>query len=139
MADITRKRGNEVCTGRTDFGGAYWTGTVALRPVSATGGGLRATSIDMVRMMMRSLDEVGIGKSNKKTTHEGWFSFGGAYWTRTSDPIDVNDVLYQLSQQTGVRPPGGETACIVYCIPKRFSTPILGKSQEHNPWRHPIG
>ena len=25
---------------------------------------------------------------------------GGAYWTRTSDPIDVNDVLYQLSQQT---------------------------------------
>ena len=28
-------------------------------------------------------------------------SFGGAYWTRTSDPIDVNDVLYQLSQSTG--------------------------------------
>ena len=28
------------------------------------------------------------------------FSFGGLYWTRTSDPIDVNDVLYQLSQQT---------------------------------------
>ena len=28
------------------------------------------------------------------------FSFGGAYWTRTSDPIDVNDVLYQLSQST---------------------------------------
>ena len=26
--------------------------------------------------------------------------FGGAYWTRTSDPIDVNDVLYQLSQST---------------------------------------
>ena len=26
---------------------------------------------------------------------------GGAYWTRTSDPIDVNDVLYQLSQSTG--------------------------------------
>lgn len=24
----------------------------------------------------------------------------GLYWTRTSDPIDVNDVLYQLSQQT---------------------------------------
>ena len=24
----------------------------------------------------------------------------GAYWTRTSDPIDVNDVLYQLSQST---------------------------------------
>ena len=32
-----------------------------------------------------------------------WFvldAFGGLYWTRTSDPIDVNDVLYQLSQQT---------------------------------------
>ena len=28
--------------------------------------------------------------------------FGGLYWTRTSDPIDVNDVLYQLSQQTRV-------------------------------------
>ena len=27
--------------------------------------------------------------------------FGGLYWTRTSDPVDVNDVLYQLSQQTG--------------------------------------
>ena len=27
-------------------------------------------------------------------------NFGGLYWTRTSDPIDVNDVLYQLSQQT---------------------------------------
>ena len=26
--------------------------------------------------------------------------YGGAYWTRTSDPIDVNDVLYQLSQST---------------------------------------
>ena len=31
----------------------------------------------------------------------GGFLFGGAYWTRTSDPIDVNDVLYQLSQSTG--------------------------------------
>ena len=26
--------------------------------------------------------------------------FGGLYWTRTSDPIDVNDVLYQLSHAT---------------------------------------
>ena len=25
---------------------------------------------------------------------------GGLYWTRTSDPIDVNDVLYQLSHAT---------------------------------------
>ena len=30
----------------------------------------------------------------------GLYWFGGLYWTRTSDPIDVNDVLYQLSQQT---------------------------------------
>ena len=29
-----------------------------------------------------------------------WLYYGGLYWTRTSDPIDVNDVLYQLSQQT---------------------------------------
>ena len=28
------------------------------------------------------------------------FLCGGLYWTRTNDPIDVNDVLYQLSQQT---------------------------------------
>ena len=27
--------------------------------------------------------------------------FGGANRTRTYDPIDVNDVLYQLSQSTG--------------------------------------
>ena len=26
----------------------------------------------------------------------------GPYWTRTSDPIDVNDVLYQLSQRTNL-------------------------------------
>ena len=28
------------------------------------------------------------------------FSFGGAYWTRTSDPIDVNDVLYRTGWST---------------------------------------
>jgi hypothetical protein len=36
---------------------------------------------------------------HKKDPHLGVF-FGGLYWTRTSDPVDVNDVLYQLSQQT---------------------------------------
>ncbi len=41
------------------------------------------------------------GKSeNEKTLDFQGFSLGGLYWTRTSDPIDVNDVLYQLSQQT---------------------------------------
>ena len=40
-------------------------------------------------------------KPNEKPPMKGGFSFGGAYWTRTSDPIDVNDVLYQLSQSTG--------------------------------------
>ena len=35
-----------------------------------------------------------------KKTRFGLYGFGGAYWTRTSDPIDVNDVLYQLSQST---------------------------------------
>ena len=39
-------------------------------------------------------------KPNEKPPMKGGFSFGGAYWTRTSDPIDVNDVLYQLSQST---------------------------------------
>jgi hypothetical protein len=37
----------------------------------------------------------------EKTARSGRH-FGGLYWTRTSDPIDVNDVLYQLSQQTRV-------------------------------------
>ena len=37
----------------------------------------------------------------RKPPMDGWFLFGGAYWTRTSDPLDVNEVLYQLSQSTG--------------------------------------
>jgi hypothetical protein len=38
---------------------------------------------------------------------------GGLYWTRTSDPIDVNDVLYQLSQQTAPKwgSPEKKTVC----------------------------
>lgn len=31
-----------------------------------------------------------------------WIYYGGLYWTRTSDPIDVNDVLYQLSHATNL-------------------------------------
>ncbi len=27
---------------------------------------------------------------------------GGDSWTRTNDPIDVNDVLYRLSHATGI-------------------------------------
>ena len=38
--------------------------------------------------------------AKEKTLEYQGFSSGGLYWTRTSDPIDVNDVLYQLSQQT---------------------------------------
>ena len=42
--------------------------------------------------------------SMKKSSIRRVMIYGGAYWTRTSDPIDVNDVLYQLSQSTmGVR------------------------------------
>ena len=33
-------------------------------------------------------------KTQIKTTHKGWFSFGGRNRTRTCDPIDVNDVLW---------------------------------------------
>ena len=53
------------------------------------------------------------GKANnqrKSLPLRGDFFFGGAYWTRTSDPIDVNDVLYQLSQST------------VLCVPQVFLT-----------------
>ena len=39
----------------------------------------------------------------KNSTRKGWNFLCGLYWTRTSDPIDVNDVLYQLSQQTMFR------------------------------------
>ena len=39
----------------------------------------------------------------RNTTRKGWYFLCGLYWTRTSDPIDVNDVLYQLSQQTTFR------------------------------------
>ena len=43
---------------------------------------------------------------NEKTALYRAVLGGGLYWTRTSDPIDVNDVLYQLSQQTIVGFPG---------------------------------
>ena len=49
------------------------------------------------------LDNIEIIKKAPKFRLRGDFEafvFGGLYWTRTSDPIDVNDVLYQLSQQT---------------------------------------
>ena len=37
----------------------------------------------------------------KIPTHKGWIFFCGDSWTRTNDPIDVNDVLYRLSHATG--------------------------------------
>ena len=42
------------------------------------------------------------GKKQKKTLENAVFSrvFGGRNRTRTCDPIDVNDVLYQLSHAT---------------------------------------
>jgi len=36
----------------------------------------------------------------EKTFHPKMKGFGGAYWTRTSDPIDVNDVLYRTGWST---------------------------------------
>ena len=51
------------------------------------GGRQNETSIDVNEKNLASI-------SACKVLH------GGLYWTRTSDPIDVNDVLYQLSQQT---------------------------------------
>ena len=47
----------------------------------------------------------GIGTAswkNKKENHplRVVFFLGGASWTRTNDPIDVNDVLYRLSHGT---------------------------------------
>ena len=44
---------------------------------------------------------------------------GGLYWTRTSDPIDVNDVLYQLSQQTVLCSVNYDTTRFCVCPPSR--------------------
>ena len=37
---------------------------------------------------------------DKKILPLGVGGLSGPYWTRTSDPIDVNDVLYRLSHAT---------------------------------------
>ena len=39
-------------------------------------------------------------KGVAKSLLDNPFLFGGASWTRTNDPIDVNDVLYRLSHGT---------------------------------------
>ena len=41
----------------------------------------------------------GGGKKKEKLDFSS-FSTGGDSWTRTNDPIDVNDVLYRLSHAT---------------------------------------
>ena len=41
-----------------------------------------------------------ISSTKAKPPALGWFCFGGRNRTRTCDPIDVNDVLYQLSHAT---------------------------------------
>ena len=44
---------------------------------------------------------IGRGRKKKKALDlQGLSWVGGRNRTRTCDPIDVNDVLYQLSQQT---------------------------------------
>ena len=37
-------------------------------------------------------------KMKKALEFQGLSLFGGLYWTRTSDPIDVNDVLWTAGQ-----------------------------------------
>ena len=39
--------------------------------------------------------------TQKQDHHEGDPVLRGDSWTRTNDPIDVNDVLYRLSHATG--------------------------------------
>ena len=67
--------------------------------ISATGSPRRLSPIDVSHLGVNG-ERPGRIRHKKKTTHEGWLFLCGLYWTRTSDPIDVNDVLYQLSQQT---------------------------------------
>ena len=40
------------------------------------------------------------GKRKEKLDFSSFSRFGGDSWTRTNDPIDVNDVLYRLSHAT---------------------------------------
>ena len=57
---------------------------------TATGGGKNLHRCELKNFM---------GK-RKSMQAFAWIYYGGLYWTRTSDPIDVNDVLYQLSHAT---------------------------------------
>ena len=73
---------------------------------SASGAG--AVAMEELKQQYKDILETG------STTHINKFPFQlaylplgvggvrGPYWTRTSDPIDVNDVLYQLSQRTNL-------------------------------------
>ena len=47
------------------------------------------------------------------------FFLGGAYWTRTSDPIDVNDVLWAIGQVVKLKS-GGVSQMIVRDDGKRI-------------------
>ena len=82
-------------------GRARWTRTV-FRPLHCAHRAPRPENLHRCAFTMtESLFEFRRAEPNKKPPVKGGFLFGGAYWTRTSDPIDVNDVLYQLSQSTG--------------------------------------
>ena len=47
----------------------------------------------MSSRLLRSPDRIRRADNIRNTTREGWYFLCGLYWTRTSDPIDVNDVL----------------------------------------------
>ena len=67
--------------------------------IPSTGGHRRLSPID-VFTSPAIVDQKPCCNHKKIPTREGWIFFCGDSWTRTNDPIDVNDVLYRLSHAT---------------------------------------
>ena len=60
--------------------------------IPATGGRRRLSPVDVFTSLM-IFDSKPCINHKKTSTHKGWIFFCGDSWTRTNDPIDVNDVL----------------------------------------------
>ena len=69
---------------------------------SATGGASAPRPVDVLKHIGGTTGERPCSEQHrKKLPIKGSFLCGGRNRTRTCDPIDVNDVLYQLSHATG--------------------------------------
>ena len=66
----------------------------------------------------------GMGKKDERLDFSS-LSSGGDSWTRTNDPIDVNDVLYRLSHATTLPfvVPSGSDYRLSHATTHRFEVP----------------